>query len=259
MLFKALRQDSVEPDMLAALEDEWLRTGAAAPLLIDLISKLPSGGDHAFRRIWVAIGRSRAAEDVMRAYVTKAEARFDDEVARLTRNLTADPRPAQLVLDELEAGKGLVPAERQTAIDTVKYAWSTRYYDKEQILSRAQADIVHAGIGMRQQLLDGFKKGPLQERLRVVNEISLADPISETLEGLYGRDKANAYRQALQNEFFRLNAAARLNGCDRTHRWFTIPADKARAMVEFVLSPLDRRWLSDPIWARRSPLMTPDW
>lgn len=252
MLVSAVRLDRGTPETLVALRDKWLGTDASEPLLIDLLACLPTGGHYALKRLRAALARSEDAAKLAGAYIAKAENRFHDEVARLTWRLAPDPRPAAEVLAELERTQGS-PA----AIKALENAWSSSWYYPQRILPADRADVVHAAIGMRQQILDRIGDASQPEKRGWVSEIIHATDIAKTLDGLYGLDRMAGYRNALRNELVRLDAAYSLVYRRPSLRWPFMGREKALAMIAFALSPLDPGWLKDRAWARR--LSWPFW
>lgn len=104
-LTDALKADGASPADLRAIQNEWLRTGASSPTVMDLAAKLPSGGQNTVRLLKGAAMKGRGAGAAIQ-YADEVKTALPDRVGERARKLTPDTRPANVVADELKTIQG---------------------------------------------------------------------------------------------------------------------------------------------------------
>lgn len=90
-LSEALRADGATPDQLRAGLNDWLKTGASTPTLLDLASTLPSGGQHTLRLLTGAALKGQGAGVAVK-YADSVAADLQPNAIARTRALTPDAR-----------------------------------------------------------------------------------------------------------------------------------------------------------------------
>lgn len=112
-LTAALKADGASGADLRNIQNEWLRTGASSPTVMDLASKLPSGGANTMRLLTGAAMKGNGA-GAASTYAEGVKGALPDNVIDRARQLTPDTRPAAAVADDLTA--------RQSDLATKQYA-----------------------------------------------------------------------------------------------------------------------------------------
>jgi hypothetical protein len=97
-LVESLKADGATPDLIKTALNGFLKNGATDPSLIDVASRLPSGGQNT-----LALVRGSAmapgARGVATTYNDSVVGNLQDKALAATRGLTADARPASVVKD----------------------------------------------------------------------------------------------------------------------------------------------------------------
>lgn len=110
-LTAALKSDGASPAELRSIQNEWLKTGASSPTLMDLATKLPSGGQNTMRLLTGAASKGRGA-GIATNHAEDVAAALPDNVMSRARAMTPDARPANAVADELKATQGVLAGEQ---------------------------------------------------------------------------------------------------------------------------------------------------
>lgn len=110
-LTAALKADGASPADLRAIQNEWLKTGASSPTVLDLATKLPTGGQNTMRLLKGAALKGRGAGAAIQ-YADEVKTALPDNVMGRARQLTPDTRPANIVADELKASQSGLAGEQ---------------------------------------------------------------------------------------------------------------------------------------------------
>lgn len=99
-LVEALKKDGADPQTVATVMNTWLKSGASAPALLDVASKLPSGGQYTISLLRGAALKAGPARGAAMKYSDEQEGALLDRAINRTGQLTPDTR----TVPEVESG-----------------------------------------------------------------------------------------------------------------------------------------------------------
>ena len=112
-LANALQSDKATPDQIRQVMNDWITSGASPPSVLNLASKLPSGGGNT-RRLIMGASMSGSGSGIAGQEAEKVASAFPENADRLVRTLTPnDQRTAAQVSSALEG--------KQKAVADVMY------------------------------------------------------------------------------------------------------------------------------------------
>jgi len=101
-VIEALKRDGASPDQIKAAANEWLKTGASTPAFMDVVRKLPKGGESTMGLIRGSALKATPAKAAVRKYSDQVAGDLQDNAINRAKALTPDRRPASVVADDLE-------------------------------------------------------------------------------------------------------------------------------------------------------------
>jgi hypothetical protein len=101
-LVEAMRRDNMSPESIREATNEWMRSGASSPALLDIVAQ-NGGGQNTLALLRAAGSRAGAGRNEAVQYTNQIQADLQDNIINRTRQLTPDQRPAQQVIDSLES------------------------------------------------------------------------------------------------------------------------------------------------------------
>lgn len=105
LLLSDLTKDGATPAAAVKILNEWQASGASAPSLADVASKLPNGGQNVLARLRGAAVANPTARGVVSAYRHGIEANLQDNAQNLARGLHPDPRSTPQFVSDAEAAR----------------------------------------------------------------------------------------------------------------------------------------------------------
>lgn len=138
-LTKALRADGATPDLVRQAMNGFLKNGATDPTLIDVASRLPSGGQNTLALVRGAAMKG-GGRSVAQTYADQVGADLQDKAITHTLKLTPDTRPANVVRDAADT------ARSSAATSDYALPYSTTV-DAKPVLSALDGDAGRVGIG----------------------------------------------------------------------------------------------------------------
>lgn len=114
-LAEALKVDGATPEQASAILGSWLKTGASDPTVMDLATRLPSGGQRTMALLRSAALQPGAARGAAVKYADKVAADFQPNVIGRTKALTPDQTPAPRLKANLEAANRTAADEEYRA------------------------------------------------------------------------------------------------------------------------------------------------
>lgn len=103
-LTEALRADGATPDLIRTAMNGFLQNGATDPALIDVASRLPSGGQNTLGLVRAASAKG-GGRNVAVTYGGQVASDLQDKAIQRTRALTPDTRPAPVVQQKATAAR----------------------------------------------------------------------------------------------------------------------------------------------------------
>lgn len=98
-LTAALKADGATPDLVRQAMNGFLKNGATDPALIDVASRIPSGGQFTLALVRGAAAKG-AGRNVAAQYADQAASDLQDKAIARTTKLTPDTRPASVVREK---------------------------------------------------------------------------------------------------------------------------------------------------------------
>lgn len=111
-LVEALKADGADQATIRTVMNDWVKTGASSPALIDVASKLPSGGQKTIALLRGSALKAGPARGEAIQYRKQIEADLQPNVIRRTRELVPDERSAQAMTDELTQARGNLASQQ---------------------------------------------------------------------------------------------------------------------------------------------------
>lgn len=111
-LGQSLSKDGATPEQAQAIVAEWRRVGGPEPTLLDVVSKLPSGGQATIGLIRGAAMKAGPARGVAVRHGEQVVADLQDDAIARTRQMTPDQRSVPAINADVEgriAGNSTVP------------------------------------------------------------------------------------------------------------------------------------------------------
>lgn len=100
-LAKALRADGATPQQMIAALDQWNKTGASAPAILDIARQLPSGGGNTLRLVTGAAMGGKGA-GAAQQYATDIATALPERATSLVRGFTPETQTAPAMAASLE-------------------------------------------------------------------------------------------------------------------------------------------------------------
>lgn len=102
-LAAALKRDGATPQQAQQITNEWLRTGASSPTLLDMASRLPSGGQTTLGLVrGAALGAGPARGQAVQ-YAEQVASDLQPNAIRAARGLTPETRTVPQMTDDITA------------------------------------------------------------------------------------------------------------------------------------------------------------
>jgi len=105
-LIEALRKDGADDATVKAVMNQWLKTGASSPAVIDVASKLPSGGQNTIGLLRGAAMKAGPGRGEVSNYRQQVEGDLQPNVIARTRKLTPETRSAPQMTEDLTNVRG---------------------------------------------------------------------------------------------------------------------------------------------------------
>ena len=111
-LVEALKADGADQNTIRTVMNDWVKTGASSPALIDVASQLPSGGQKTIALLRGSALKAGPGRGAAMEYRKQVEADLQPNVIRRTRDLVPENRSAQELTDELTQSRGRLATEQ---------------------------------------------------------------------------------------------------------------------------------------------------
>jgi hypothetical protein len=156
-LTMALKADGATPDLLRTALNGYLKNGATDPSLIDVATRLPSGGENTMALVRAAASKG-SGRGVAKVYSGDVAANLQDKAIDATRALTPDTRAANVVRDK-------AVDSRASAATTEYGAPYSQVVDAAPVISALDGDAGRVGIGGAYKDADALRLGDQQAEL----------------------------------------------------------------------------------------------
>ena len=156
-LVESLKADGATPDLLRQAMNGYLKNGATDPTLIDIASRLPSGGQNTLALVRAAAAKG-SGRGVAQTYADKVAADLQDKAIDRTRALTPDTRPANVVRDA-------AVADRRATADVAYAGPKNTPVDATSVLPALDGDAGHAAISGAYKDADALRDAAQMDEL----------------------------------------------------------------------------------------------
>lgn len=156
-LVESLKADGATPDLIKEALNGFLKNGATDPSLIDVASRLPSGGSNTLALVRAASAKG-SGRGVAAKYADQTVADLQDKAIGATRKLTPGSRPASAVREEAVAARGKQADEEYGLVRDTPV-------DARPILPALEGDAGSTAIKGAYKAADARRLGPQMDEL----------------------------------------------------------------------------------------------
>lgn len=156
-IIEALKADGATPDAIRQAMNGFLKNGATDPTLIDVASRLPSGGSNTLALVRAAAAKG-SARGVASTYADQTAADLQGNAIDATRALTPDTQPAAVVRDS-------AVADRAAQAKSEYGAPYSQTVNAAPVISALDGDAGRVGIGGAYKDADALRLGDQQAEL----------------------------------------------------------------------------------------------